>query len=175
MWEVEGQQQPVYSGYPRPQLQLDIEKLELLRDAYFGCQWLIPATLGVGIVGSLLAAAVASALSSAELDATGGVLILGTIATIVLVDWALCHRYAAMVAKAKGRGAWYTGALAIGAALAAPWCFGLLACALIQQEAGHEFKRLGFRPGFLGLRRADIQVRIDEARRAQAALPYQMP
>jgi hypothetical protein len=168
---VEGQEPPKYIAYPRPQLQLDPKKLEMLRDAYYGSSWLMAATLSLALIvqgtGLMLMRSggdVAQALGTA--------IIVGAALPIFAVDLLIAYRYASMVAKATEKGTGYAVCLALGAAALSPCCCGILGCMVIQHRVLSEYKRYGIEVSFFGgVKRAVIQAKIDQLKEAQAAPP----
>ena len=51
---MEGKENPKFAGYPRPEFQIDVNKMELLRDAYFRCYWLVAGTVIPAVCAWLL-------------------------------------------------------------------------------------------------------------------------
>ena len=165
---------PDYVRYARPHLEVDPHKLEILRDAYFGSQWLVVSTLAGYLVAFPATVGMAALFGTAGPSVAYWSMIV-VFAALLIVNLAISHKYAAAVAEARAKGAFYRVGLAAMAALLSLVCVGLLACAIIQQEAAYEFKLCGLRPGFLGYRKEDIQAAIEKARQAQEVPQFDLP
>lgn len=166
---VEGQDPPQYVGYPRPQLQLDPSKLEMLRDAYYGSSWLMAATLGLAVI--VQGAGLLLLRSGGDVaQALGTVILVGAVLPIFAVDLLVAFRYSSMVARATDKGTGYAVCLALGAAVLSPCCCGILGCMVIRHSVPQEYKRYGIEVSFFGgVKKAVIQAKIDQLKEAQAA------
>jgi hypothetical protein len=155
-----------YVGYHRPGLDVDPRKLELLRDAYFKSYWIVAGSIGSALLSRLvLQMLIRAGVGSAWV---GFLMALGF---IFLVNFLIAYQYASMVAEAKGKGSGDVIFLAVGAALLSPLCFGLFGCWVIQQSVTNELKKYDIRVGLFGLKRADIQDKIDQIRNMSQVPP----
>jgi hypothetical protein len=164
---MEGNPQPVYSGYYRPGQSLDSRKLRALSGAYWGSFWLVPtSTLTSFAVFALLTVSFpVNRSSSGSFEIAGSIV---ACALTLFLNFLVALRYARMVALGRDRSVAYAVGLALYAT-SVSWCLcGLGAMVAIQQAAVQGLKAYGVRPRFLGVSRADIEAKIAEIQRAEA-------
>lgn len=155
---------PQYAAYPRGEgipMNGSAEKLQALADGYFGLNtvFIINIVLAIG-TRALTAAPVAT---MEEVIGRFAIVVLAMLAIIGFLTYP--HNKKIAFGKNWSNGAAILASVLMG--LNSALCCGIIGYVVMQTIAMGEIKNYGLKGGFLGLKKKDIQARIDQIRAQQ--------
>lgn len=128
--------------------------------AYQGATFIMLGTLLFGIGGNLITAILTRGDENAPFVLYFPLLI--GLALMFVFNFVIAYRSLTLLAEVKGKATGYVVGMSCLTSVVSPCCFGAIGAIIVQQEAVKEISKYGLKASFLGVKKSEVEAKIQE-------------